>query len=156
MLFGMSDQNQLDPTDPTGPLADVYTLPNTLRQWRDLVGWSQEDLERASGVSQKTISEIEVGRNKRPQDGTLIAFARAFGAALDLEPDALLKDLKAARAHTPGTQVSEFSQRLDNLISGLKPVERIFMEQALMDHFYAIKKALDYTVSVTKKSRRKK
>lgn len=150
----MSDEIQ--PSDPSGPLIDVFGLPHTLRSWRAVVGWSQEDLERISGVSQKTISDIESGRKDiKPQDNTLRKFADAFAEATDVKPGALFKALKDAREHRPDVKVSDFAQRLDTLLSGEPPARRLFLEQSLMDHYYAQKRALEFANrSVTKKPRR--
>lgn len=49
-----------------------------LRYIREQVGYSQQDLADASGVSQHTISEIELGRRK-PQGRTLRKLAKALG-----------------------------------------------------------------------------
>jgi transcriptional regulator with XRE-family HTH domain len=49
-----------------------------LRQIREQSGYSQQDLADASGVSQHTISEIELGRRK-PQGRTLRKLARVLG-----------------------------------------------------------------------------
>ena len=49
----------------------------TLRHVREQLGYSQQELADASGVSQHTISEIELGRRK-PQGRTLRKLARAL------------------------------------------------------------------------------
>jgi transcriptional regulator with XRE-family HTH domain len=49
-----------------------------LRQIRDQAGYSQQELADESGVSQHTISEIELGRRK-PQGRTLRKLADALG-----------------------------------------------------------------------------
>ena len=49
-----------------------------LRYIRGQVGYSQQDLANASGVSQHTISEIELGRRK-PQGRTLRKLAKVLG-----------------------------------------------------------------------------
>src|SRR5215218_10872149 len=49
-----------------------------LRHIREQVGYSQQDLANESGVSQHTISEIELGRRK-PQGRTLRKLAKALG-----------------------------------------------------------------------------
>jgi transcriptional regulator with XRE-family HTH domain len=49
-----------------------------LRYIREQVGYSQQDLADKSGVSQHTISEIELGRRK-PQGRTLRKLARSLG-----------------------------------------------------------------------------
>jgi transcriptional regulator with XRE-family HTH domain len=49
----------------------------TLREHRRQRGWSQEDLSKAAGVGQDTISTIESGRHE-PRPSTLRKLARAF------------------------------------------------------------------------------
>jgi len=49
-----------------------------LRQIRELAGYSQQELADESGVSQHTISEIELGR-RRPQGRTLRKLAKVLG-----------------------------------------------------------------------------
>ena len=49
-----------------------------LRQIRELAGYSQQELANKSGVSQHTISEIELGRRK-PQGRTLRKLAEVLG-----------------------------------------------------------------------------
>ncbi|QMU69929.1 tetratricopeptide repeat protein [Streptacidiphilus sp. P02-A3a] len=63
-----------------------------LRKCRLQVGWTQEQLADASGVSAHTISVLEAGR-RRPR---LSSVAR-LGAALDLDPAAQERLLTAAR-----------------------------------------------------------
>jgi transcriptional regulator with XRE-family HTH domain len=50
----------------------------TLRYMREQAGYSQQDLADESGVSQHTISEIELGRRK-PQGRTLRKLAKTLG-----------------------------------------------------------------------------
>lgn len=60
-----------------------------LRYIREQAGYSQQDLANESGVSQHTISEIELGRRK-PQGRTLRKLAKVLGvrvADLHWEPD---------------------------------------------------------------------
>ncbi len=60
-----------------------------LRYIREQAGYSQQDLANESGVSQHTISEIELGRRK-PQGRTLRKLAKVLGvrvADLHREPD---------------------------------------------------------------------
>lgn len=51
----------------------------TLRQARETAQKRQEDLERATGIDQSTISRIESGEIKRPRLRTLRKLARALG-----------------------------------------------------------------------------
>lgn len=44
---------------------------------------TQEELSRASGIKQQTISAIESGKNKYPRVDTLAALARALRCTVD-------------------------------------------------------------------------
>lgn len=54
-----------------------------LREIREEKGITQEELEKASGVSRQTISAIENNNNYQAKTGTLIALARAMGTTVD-------------------------------------------------------------------------
>lgn len=58
----------------TGP----GTVGRRIRQAREEAGLTQEELAQASGVSVRTISNLERGRAKRPYPSTLRALARAL------------------------------------------------------------------------------
>lgn len=69
------------------------TVPRTelgrmLRAARLAKGWTQEELEARSGVSQTNISTIESGKTQRPEDATLYALGSVLDVAID--------DLRAA------------------------------------------------------------
>jgi transcriptional regulator with XRE-family HTH domain len=151
----MTDQ-PIPPDDPQAiNPADVYSLPNTLRQWRGGVAWSQEDLERISGVSQRTISAIERGKVS-PHDETLEKFAAAFAQELDLDPTSVLRDLKSARDRKPATVVSEFALKLDNLLSAQPPAWRVYYEQLLMSFYYSMLQAKKFADEAARKNRGRK
>ncbi len=50
---------------------------------RELKGWTLRDLEKASGVSNPLISQIETGKTKDPGFTTMIRLADALGFSLD-------------------------------------------------------------------------
>jgi|GEM_PF-3937687 len=56
-------------------------VPKTLKKLRELKGWSQGDLCRATGneIGRKYISRLELGYISDPRLSTLMKFARAFG-----------------------------------------------------------------------------
>lgn len=54
-----------------------------LREVREEKGMSQEELEKASGISRQTISSIENGKSTSVMSGTLIALARALDTTVD-------------------------------------------------------------------------
>ncbi len=51
----------------------------TLQQAREHKGWTQEQLEAASGVDQRNISKIERGGIADPRNSTVIALEDALG-----------------------------------------------------------------------------
>ena len=54
-----------------------------LREVREAKGMSQEELEKASGISRQTISSIENGKSTSVMSSTLIALARALETTVD-------------------------------------------------------------------------
>ena len=54
-----------------------------LKEIREQRGFTQEELERTSGVSRQTISAIENNDNSQAKTGTLIALARALSTTVD-------------------------------------------------------------------------
>jgi transcriptional regulator with XRE-family HTH domain len=71
---------------PIAYFARVIT-PAQIRAARALVGWTQADLSRASGVSEISIKNIERGVTD-PRASTLAAIQKAFdeAGAMFLEP----------------------------------------------------------------------
>lgn len=51
----------------------------TVKAARDTKGWTQEQLEQASGVNQSTISKLERGEVGDPQKSTVDALEDALG-----------------------------------------------------------------------------
>lgn len=51
----------------------------TLRKARELKGWTQEQLEAASGIEQQVISKIERGGTDDPRNSTVEALETAMG-----------------------------------------------------------------------------
>lgn len=50
---------------------------------RECRGWTLRDLERASGVSNAVISQIELGRVKDPGLSTIVRIADALGLTME-------------------------------------------------------------------------
>lgn len=50
---------------------------------RECKGWTLRDLERASGVSNALISQIELGRVKDPGLSTIVRIADALGLTME-------------------------------------------------------------------------
>jgi transcriptional regulator with XRE-family HTH domain len=78
-----------------------------LRQIREQAGYSQQELANESGVSQHTISEIELGRRK-PQGRTLRKLAATLGVEVgDFFPKAQSPLPLEDRPRAPGIEVGE-------------------------------------------------
>lgn len=58
-----------------------------LQQYREKKGWTQEQLSKASGVSQSYISELEKGK-KQPR----VIYAKMLAKALGVPLDELIED----------------------------------------------------------------
>jgi transcriptional regulator with XRE-family HTH domain len=63
---------------PRGP---VTLSPPQCRAARALLNWSQEDLVARSGVSKKTIADLERGATQLPRAQTLAHIMQTFEAA---------------------------------------------------------------------------
>lgn len=59
------------------------TLRELLAVARELKGWTLRDLEKASGVSNALISQIETGKVRDPGFTTVIRLVDALGLSLD-------------------------------------------------------------------------
>jgi transcriptional regulator with XRE-family HTH domain len=71
-----------------------------LRHIREQAGYSQQDLADESGVSQHTISELELGR-RRPQGRTLRKLAKVLG----VEVADLREDTDSPKAEAPPSSI---------------------------------------------------
>ena len=58
-------------------LGDLFALS------RELKGWTLRDLERATGVSNPLISQIETGKVKDPGFSTVVKISGALGLSLE-------------------------------------------------------------------------
>lgn len=59
------------------------TRGQTMRKWREKRGLSQLELAMLSGISQVTISALEVGRNSGGNLDTIELLADALGLSID-------------------------------------------------------------------------
>lgn len=59
---------------------EIAMLPAQIRAGRSLLGWSQDDLVRESGVPKRTLVRLELGQGD-PQRRTLAAIRTALEAA---------------------------------------------------------------------------
>jgi putative transcriptional regulator len=58
---------------------DGVAFGKRVRELREERGWSQEDLQARTGVSESTISEVENGRYAQPRVALGMTLAQAFG-----------------------------------------------------------------------------
>lgn len=54
-------------------------MSENVKKFRELLGWSQNELAKRSGVSQPYISELEDGKADNPSMKTLEKLANALG-----------------------------------------------------------------------------
>src|SRR5215203_3781897 len=80
-----------------------------LRHIREQAGYSQQELADESGVSQHSISELELGR-RRPQGRTLRKLAKVLG----VEVADLRKDPESPKAEAPPSQQPPLNGLLAN------------------------------------------
>ncbi len=64
-----------------------------LQKMRERRKMTQEDLSKASGIKQQTISAIESGKNKYPRVDTLYALAKALKCTVD---DLIVEEVNSA------------------------------------------------------------
>ncbi|MBZ9894196.1 helix-turn-helix domain-containing protein [Mesorhizobium sp. BR1-1-6] len=64
---------------------------------RECKGWTLRDLEKASGVSNPLISQIETGKVKDPGFRTVVRLMDALGLSLDRAADAERRKLDILR-----------------------------------------------------------
>jgi transcriptional regulator with XRE-family HTH domain len=60
------------------------TFGERLKRLREVVGWSQNELARRSGVPRPTISDLEAGKQRGLTVANARKLARALGVSLDL------------------------------------------------------------------------
>ncbi len=89
-----------------GAMPRAWQPAGKFRQLRLRMGYTQRELSEKSGVSVRTIRDLESGRVRRPQAESLIRLAAALGdqAALG-EPAGAGKDVAPARPDRPGVTV---------------------------------------------------
>ena len=59
------------------------TRGETMRMWREKRGLTQPELAKLSGISQVTISALEIGRNSGGNLDTIELLADALGLSID-------------------------------------------------------------------------
>ena len=62
---------------------EVRKMGNKIRQRREEIRMTQEELAERSGVSRATISALENGTDRNTTSKTLIAIATAMGSTVD-------------------------------------------------------------------------
>lgn len=83
---------------PMSATPDVRRLRHLLAERRQARGWTQEELAERSGVSVRTIRNIETGSNKRPRRASVDLLLGAFGTSL--------AELAGAEGLHPGHEVT--------------------------------------------------
>jgi transcriptional regulator with XRE-family HTH domain len=106
------------------------SLANRLKELRRAIGWTQQDLSRASGLTRSYISRLEMGDIALPSSEKL----RALAHSLSTSPDDLLQaagyidnpaeatelpDLKIYLRRKYGMQEARTLQALETIITGL-------------------------------------
>ena len=74
----VSGGSRTSPQSRSGPIADLPSLAELLRRHRHAARLTLEQLAEASGVSARTLSDMERGRSKGPQHRTISALADAL------------------------------------------------------------------------------
>ena len=54
-----------------------------IRELREKLGWSQNELARRSGVKQGVLSDIESGKTRHPRIDTMISISKALGVPVE-------------------------------------------------------------------------
>ncbi len=94
-------------------MADLGINIRRLRELRQEMGWTQEDLARASGLGRPMISRIESGARSNVRSSTLHKLAKALHVPVD---DLMLRPMAVAESETPYQNVKRQALiRLDDL-----------------------------------------
>lgn len=65
------------------PRFSVPDGDNRIREFRELLGFTQAELADASGVSRSTIARLDVNGKARPSFDVALKLARAFNCSVD-------------------------------------------------------------------------
>src|SRR4051812_19701667 len=93
------------------------TLAARIRELRQVLGWTQQDLSRESGLSRSYISRLEMGDIALPSSERLRALSGALGAS----PDDLLQAAGYIDAHANGADLPEIKTYLKRRYSISNP-----------------------------------
>jgi transcriptional regulator with XRE-family HTH domain len=58
-------------------------LAESLREWRRVRGWTQEQLAERAGVDRPRVAKLESGKSQAPRRGTIHKLANAFGISTE-------------------------------------------------------------------------
>jgi transcriptional regulator with XRE-family HTH domain len=107
------------------------TLAGRIRELRQVLGWTQQDLSRQSGLSRSYISRLEMGDIALPSSERLRALSRALGAS----PDDLLQaagyidtpsngkelpEIKTYLKRRYGIENTKVLQAIETIVTGLR------------------------------------
>jgi len=127
-MFYSSPVGKRRPYKDREPPRELSDAAESIKAYRRLAGWTQDELARAADVS--TVALIEAGLRKNPRDDTLEKLASAFSRRLGYEVTA--RDLRSG----PPSRLSEEAERaLQEFLSTpvgrtASSVERFLMRQA--------------------------
>ena len=107
------------------------TLAGRIRELRQVLGWTQQDLSRESGLSRSYISRLEMGDIALPSSERL----KALSASLGTSPDELLQaagyidtpsngadlpEIKTYLKRRYGIDNTRVLQAIETIVSGLR------------------------------------
>jgi len=106
-------------------------LATRIRELRQVLGWTQQDLSRESGLSRSYISRLEMGDIALPSSERLRALSNALGASPDdllqaagyIDSPASTSDLPEIKTYLKrryGINNTKVLQALETLVTGLR------------------------------------
>ena len=85
---------------------------------RECKGWTLRDLEKASGVSNALISQIELGRVKDPSFSKVVQILDALGVSLDRAATDIRARLAVLRQAADRKRAAEYDACVNRLCTG--------------------------------------
>jgi transcriptional regulator with XRE-family HTH domain len=106
------------------------TLAARIRELRQVLGWTQQDLSRESGLSRSYISRLEMGDIALPSNDRLRALSGALGASPDdllqaagyIDSPANFTDLPEIKTYLKrryGINNTKVLQAMETIVAGL-------------------------------------
>src|SRR5689334_6179246 len=106
------------------------TLAGRIRELRQVLGWTQQDLSRESGLSRSYISRLEMGDIALPSSERLKALSGALGASpdellqaagyIDTPSNGDLPEIKTYLKRRYGIESAKVLQAIETIIVGLR------------------------------------